>query len=146
MFVHSFAHFCSGFELVDVSESLPTLIRKPGLTKWLPTTGRDMKFFDTYEDYVASLPGGKGTARLVRSHWPPTEELGLERWCGIWLNTCFWLDGKRQHSHIPTPTGHRRVFPCCIAAPAIDDCTKVRNHALSGHIFSILGIIEKENV
>ncbi|KAI0251918.1 S-adenosyl-L-methionine-dependent methyltransferase [Lactifluus subvellereus] len=68
-----------GFELVDVSQSLPSLIRKPGLTKWLPTTGRDMKFFDTYEDYVASLAGGKGTARLVRSQWPPTEELGLER-------------------------------------------------------------------
>jgi multisite-specific tRNA:(cytosine-C5)-methyltransferase len=71
-----------GFELVDVSESLPSLIRRPGLTKWHPTTGRDLKFFDTYEEYVASLPGGKGTARLVRSHWPPTEELGLERWCG----------------------------------------------------------------
>ncbi|KAI0280399.1 cytosine-5--methyltransferase [Russula aff. rugulosa BPL654] len=68
-----------GFELVEVSESLPSLIRRSGLTKWLPVGGRDMKYFETYDDYIASLSGGKGTARLVRSHWPPTEDLGLER-------------------------------------------------------------------
>ena len=69
--------------MVDVSESLPTLIRRPGLTHWVPTVSRDLQFFDSYEQYVASLPsGGKGTARLVRSHWPPTptEKLCLERW------------------------------------------------------------------
>jgi len=69
-----------GFELVEVSESLPSLIRRPGLTKWLPTIGRDLHFFETYEHYLASLPGGKGTARLARSHWPPAEELELDRW------------------------------------------------------------------
>ncbi|KAH9968217.1 S-adenosyl-L-methionine-dependent methyltransferase [Russula dissimulans] len=68
-----------GFELVDVSELLPSLIRRPGLTKWLPTIGRDLQFSETYENYIASLPGGKGTARLARSHWPPAEELGLDR-------------------------------------------------------------------
>jgi multisite-specific tRNA:(cytosine-C5)-methyltransferase len=68
-----------GFELVEVSESLPSLIRRPGLTKWLPTVGRDMKYFETYDDYIASLPDGKGSARLARSHWPLTEDLGLER-------------------------------------------------------------------
>jgi hypothetical protein len=66
--------------LVDVSELLPSLIRRPGLTKWLPTIGRDLQFSETYENYIASLPGGKGTARLARSHWPPAEELGLDRW------------------------------------------------------------------
>jgi 16S rRNA C967 or C1407 C5-methylase (RsmB/RsmF family) len=69
-----------GFELVEVSESLPSLIRRPGLTKWLPAAGRDPKYFETYGQYIASLPGGKGTARLTRSHWPRAEELGLERW------------------------------------------------------------------
>lgn len=68
-----------GFELIDVSESLPTLIRRPGMTKWHPSVSRDLEFFDSYEAYVASLPGGKGTARLSQSHWPPTEELGLDR-------------------------------------------------------------------
>ncbi|KAF8480122.1 S-adenosyl-L-methionine-dependent methyltransferase [Russula ochroleuca] len=68
-----------GFELVDVSESLLPLVRRPGLTKWLPSVGRDLKYFETHEQYLASLSGGKGTARLARSHWPPAEELGLER-------------------------------------------------------------------
>ncbi|KAH9990974.1 S-adenosyl-L-methionine-dependent methyltransferase [Russula compacta] len=68
----------SGFELIDISKSLPSLIRRPGLTRWLPTIGRDLQFFETYDDYLASL-GGNGSARLVRSHWPPAEELGLDR-------------------------------------------------------------------
>ncbi|KAI0305143.1 S-adenosyl-L-methionine-dependent methyltransferase [Multifurca ochricompacta] len=68
-----------GFELLDVSESLPSLIRRPGLTKWLPTASRDLQSYETYEHYLTSLPGGKGTARLVQSHWPPSEDLCLER-------------------------------------------------------------------
>ncbi len=81
-----------GFELVEVSESLPSLIWRPGLTKWLPTVGRDLKYFETYEHYVASLPGGKGTARLARSHWPPSEDLGLERWyVHLAWHRKFWL-------------------------------------------------------
>jgi multisite-specific tRNA:(cytosine-C5)-methyltransferase len=80
IFILSIRYVYLGFELVEVSESLPSLIRRPGLTKWLPTVGRDMKYSKTFDDYIASLPGGKGTARLARSHWPPTEDLGLERW------------------------------------------------------------------
>jgi multisite-specific tRNA:(cytosine-C5)-methyltransferase len=80
IFIPSIPYVYLGFELVEVSESLPSLIRRPGLTKWLPTVGRDMKYFETYDDYIASLPDGKGSARLARSHWPLTEDLGLERW------------------------------------------------------------------
>jgi hypothetical protein len=82
IFIPSFSYVYLGFELVEVSESLPSLIRRPGLTKWLPTVGRDVKYLETYDDYIASLPGGKGAARLARSHWPPTptDGLGLERW------------------------------------------------------------------
>ena len=65
---------------MDVSESLPSLIRRPGLTHWHPAVSRDLQFVDSYEEYIASLPGGKGTARLMPSHWPPAEELGLDRW------------------------------------------------------------------
>ena len=79
-FIPSISYVYLGFELVEVSQSLPSLIRRPGLTKWLPTVDRDMKYVETYDDYIASLPGGKGAARLARSHWPPTEDLGLERW------------------------------------------------------------------
>ena len=80
VFIASILNVYLGFELVEVSESLPSLIRRPGLTKWLPTVARDLKYFETYEQYLALLPGGKGTARFTRSHWPPADELGLERW------------------------------------------------------------------
>lgn len=104
--------------MVDVSESLPSLIRRPGLTKWLPTVGRDLKYLETYEDYIASLPGGKGTARLARSHWPPAEELGLERWYAHSAER-FWLlikDSIRIYPHLQDTGGffvavlqHRRT-------------------------------------
>jgi multisite-specific tRNA:(cytosine-C5)-methyltransferase len=81
VFIASISHVYLGFELVEVSECLPSLIRRPGLTKWLPTVDRDLKYFETYDDYTASLPGGKRAARLARSHWPPAEDLGLKRWC-----------------------------------------------------------------
>lgn len=74
---------CTDFELVDVSDSLPTLIRRPGLQTWTPTTDRNLKYFETYEAYVESLDGNKSVQRVGRSHWPPTEgvaELHLERW------------------------------------------------------------------
>lgn len=80
IFVPGISYIYLGFELVEVSESLPSLIRRSGLTKWLPSVGRDINYIETHDDYIASLPGGKGTARLTRSHWPPTEDLGLERW------------------------------------------------------------------
>ncbi|THH19611.1 hypothetical protein EW146_g1598 [Bondarzewia mesenterica] len=73
-----------GFELVDVSEQMPTLVRRPGLTAWVPAADRDLTFLETYDAYMRSLPETKcGEARLGRSHWPPAEsELGalhLER-------------------------------------------------------------------
>jgi 16S rRNA methyltransferase RsmB/F len=115
-----------GFELAEVSESLPSLIRRPGLTQWLPTIGRDLQFFETYEHYLASLPAGKGTARLARSHWPPAEELGLDRWyVSFSLAIEFSVDDGSQYPHISTPPGHRRVFRCCTATQAIGGCTQV---------------------
>ncbi|KAH9000795.1 S-adenosyl-L-methionine-dependent methyltransferase [Lactarius hatsudake] len=68
-----------GFELVDVSDSLPALIRRPGLKHWFPSVNRDLEFFDSYEEYAASPPDGRSAARLVQSHWPPKEEFNLDR-------------------------------------------------------------------
>lgn len=129
--------------MVDVSESLPSLIRRPGLTKWLPTVGRDLKYFDTYEHYVASLPGGKGAARLTRSHWPPAEELGLERWYVRLAEQCSLASNEKQYTHISAPTGHRRVFHCCNSAQAINSHTKVRvAYPSAPHACSIFGTRE----
>ncbi|KAH9055614.1 S-adenosyl-L-methionine-dependent methyltransferase [Lactarius vividus] len=68
-----------GFELVDVSDSLPALVRRPGLKHWFPSVSRDLQFFDSYDEYAASPPDGKGAARLAQSHWPPTEDFNLDR-------------------------------------------------------------------
>ncbi len=113
--------------MVDVSESLPALIRRPGLKHWLPSVSRDLQFFDSYEQYVASLPGGKGTARITQSHWPPTEELGLERWRVFLLAERFDIlsYNTRQHSYIPAPTGHGRFLRSCTATQTIEGIAKV---------------------
>jgi hypothetical protein len=113
--------------LIDVSESLPTLIRRPGMTKWHPSVSRDLEFFDSYEAYVASLPGGKGTARLSQSHWPPTEELGLDRWCVFLSAEHFDILSHNitQHSYTPAPSGYGRLLLSCTTTQTIKGIAKV---------------------
>lgn len=122
----SISYVYLGFELVDVSESLPSLIRRPGLTKWLPTVDRDMKYVETYDDYIASLAGGMGAARLARSHWPPTEDPGLERWyVHLAWHRKILVPNISQYTHISAPAGYRGLFHCRIAAQAINSGAKV---------------------
>ncbi|KAL5521818.1 NCL1 [Sanghuangporus sanghuang] len=45
-----------GFELVDVSDTLPSLIRRPGMSSWRPAEGRDVDLsYSSYEEYCAAL-------------------------------------------------------------------------------------------
>jgi len=145
IFIPTIPYVYLGFELVDVSESLLPLVRRPGLTKWLPSVGRDLKYFETHEQYLASLSGGKGTARLARSHWPPAEELGLERWyvhsaaCWNWL---LMKDSIRIYPHLQDTGGffiavfqHRRST----AAP------RYKIASFSGYTCSIFLALEREN-
>ena len=116
--------------MVNVSESLPTLIRRPGLTHWVPSVSRDLQFFDNYEQYVASLPGGRGTARLVQSHWPPTpaEELCLDRWWDFFLAAeHFYVlsHDPRQHSYLPPSTGYGWLLCSRTATQTTKGITKV---------------------
>ncbi|KAI6121941.1 S-adenosyl-L-methionine-dependent methyltransferase [Pisolithus sp. B1] len=71
------------FELVDVSEQFPQLIRRPGLTTWSPTVDRTVNTsFNSYDVYIQSLPEDKRSdVKLMETHWPPgnTETLHLER-------------------------------------------------------------------
>ncbi|KAI6165913.1 S-adenosyl-L-methionine-dependent methyltransferase [Pisolithus thermaeus] len=71
------------FELVDVSEQFPQLIRRPGLTTWSPTVDRTINTsFDSYDAYIQSLPEDKRSdVKLTETHWPPgnAETLHLER-------------------------------------------------------------------
>ncbi|KAL5514498.1 hypothetical protein ACEPAG_2587 [Sanghuangporus baumii] len=45
-----------GFELVDVSDTLPSLVRRSGTSSWRPAVGRDVDLsYSSYEEYCAAL-------------------------------------------------------------------------------------------
>lgn len=75
-----------GFSLVDVSDRLPELVRRPGLTSWNPTVSKEIDTsFASYDDFVATLTEEqKEITKLTPNHWPPAPEeanaLGLTRW------------------------------------------------------------------
>ncbi|KAI9056453.1 S-adenosyl-L-methionine-dependent methyltransferase [Trametes sanguinea] len=74
-----------GFELIDMSNHLPGLIHRPGMTSWKPSVSKDINTeFATYADYIQSLDEAqRGSSKMLESHWPPTadeaEKLGLTR-------------------------------------------------------------------
>ncbi|KAI0634105.1 cytosine-5--methyltransferase [Trametes polyzona] len=65
-----------GFELIDMSNHLPGLIHRPGMTSWRPSVTREVNTdFATYEEYIASLDEAQRAAtKLTESHWPPSAE------------------------------------------------------------------------
>ncbi|KAN0086028.1 S-adenosyl-L-methionine-dependent methyltransferase [Tylopilus felleus] len=71
------------FELVDVSSHLPELIRRPGITNWLPTVGRSIDTSHTsWEAYIESISEDKrAETKMLETHWPPSNAgaLNLER-------------------------------------------------------------------
>lgn len=72
------------FVLVDVSDKLPSLIRRPGLTTWRPACERTaLRTFESYEECMASDVDENVKAKMSRGQWPPeegVEALALERW------------------------------------------------------------------
>ncbi len=72
--------------MVDVSDHLPGLIHRPGVTTWKPAVDREIVAdFVTYDDYIRSISEFKREAsKMQESHWPPArleaEELKLDRW------------------------------------------------------------------
>lgn len=75
-----------GFELVDMSNHLPALIHRPGLTTWIPAVDRSATAeFATFVDFIKTIPESqRSDVKMVESHWPPSateaEELHLTRW------------------------------------------------------------------
>ncbi|RPD68357.1 S-adenosyl-L-methionine-dependent methyltransferase [Lentinus tigrinus ALCF2SS1-7] len=65
-----------GFELVDMSNHLPGLVHRPGLTSWKPTVTREINTeFATYQDYIQSLDESqRGSSKMLESHWPSSPE------------------------------------------------------------------------
>lgn len=89
-----------GFELVDASDVLTDLKRRPGLSSWRPAVNRDVDVsYASYEEYCDALESKFADEtrdqetklgvrdrvirnRMRKTHWPPTnaEELHLDRW------------------------------------------------------------------
>ncbi|KAF7335998.1 S-adenosyl-L-methionine-dependent methyltransferase [Mycena sanguinolenta] len=67
------------FRLIDVSEKLPALHRRPGLTSWRPTDKSLCTTYDTYETFMATCAEGDAVkAKMTRGHWPPEDVEKLE--------------------------------------------------------------------
>ncbi len=118
--------FRTGFELVDVSTSLPTLQRCPGMTAWVPTTDRNLMFHDTYEAYIASIPEAKRKeAKMGKSHWPPPAEevkgLHLDRWYAV---VCYSEIGAMLMETVPVACAYIRT--CRIRAVFLSRCCSGR--------------------
>ncbi|KAI0768186.1 cytosine-5--methyltransferase [Trametes elegans] len=66
----------TGFELIDMSNHLPGLVYRPGLTSWKPTVSKEINTnFATYQDYLQSLDEAqRGSSKMLESHWPPSAE------------------------------------------------------------------------
>lgn len=79
---------------MDVSNKLPKLQRRPGLTAWRPAVDRFVTdTFETYEAYLAASEERKSNSKITEGHWPPSdvEELNLPRWsAGSSLSTEFY--------------------------------------------------------
>ena len=78
-------------ELVDVSNELPGLIRRPGLSKWV-VMAKDGKVFEKHEDLPKK---DRNYSKIWESFFPPENaaELGLEKWCVsffFWKIIPFW--------------------------------------------------------
>ncbi len=69
-----------------MSNHLPALIFRQGITSWIPTADRSVVLdFPTFDDYIKTIPTNKrGESKMVESQWPPSpseaDELHLTRW------------------------------------------------------------------
>ncbi|KZV87731.1 S-adenosyl-L-methionine-dependent methyltransferase [Exidia glandulosa HHB12029] len=74
----------SDFELVDVSDRMPDLVRRPGMTTW-KVANQQLEVFDSFEQYSELTKNKSRTkgAPLTAGHFPPepkdAEALHLER-------------------------------------------------------------------
>jgi multisite-specific tRNA:(cytosine-C5)-methyltransferase len=68
--------------LVDVSNTLPTLKRMPGLSKWTMSVDRTAtQFFETHEELMASSLDQNTKNRFLKTQWAPENigDLNIER-------------------------------------------------------------------
>lgn len=80
------------YTLLDVSDQLPELKRRPGITSWKVATqpesaGREMIFHESYESYRGEVDSGNEREKdkskgIGSTAWPPANaaDLRLKRW------------------------------------------------------------------
>ncbi|EIN09261.1 S-adenosyl-L-methionine-dependent methyltransferase [Punctularia strigosozonata HHB-11173 SS5] len=68
------------YELIDVSDRLPGLIRRPGLSTWTPSSDRECNTsFPTYSSYIDSLSEeNRKQTKMSEGQWPPPEGVNLK--------------------------------------------------------------------
>ncbi|EJD43344.1 S-adenosyl-L-methionine-dependent methyltransferase [Auricularia subglabra TFB-10046 SS5] len=119
------------FELVDVTDHVPKLVRRPGLTSWKPVSTY-MEVFEDYEAYVNTPKPTKGKVTLLHeTHFPPkdVEPLHLERCMRVYHHLqdtggffIAVLQKKEQHrcaGERPSASGEPSLKRALSAEPAV---------------------------
>lgn len=128
------------FNLVDVSDHLPGLKRRPGLSHWRVQVAidnkakgeKEMRFFDSVEDWQGFLDKSglnirekrEKSSKVANSLFPPSNatEMNLERRCVQSDITCLHvrrfechslMSLRRQYEDISSPSGYGRLLRCC---------------------------------
>ncbi|KIJ61456.1 hypothetical protein HYDPIDRAFT_96562 [Hydnomerulius pinastri MD-312] len=105
------------FELVDVSSQLPELIRRPGITTWIPTVDRSINTsYASWNAFIETLPEDKrAESKIFETHWPPgnSGSLNLERCMRIYPHLqdtggFFVAVLERKASHKPSTSNYAK--------------------------------------
>lgn len=67
----SLTYYIGSLELVEVSEKLPSLVRRPGVSKW--------KVSESYSKVYESYNQVEQDSKLTESMFPPNKDVNLER-------------------------------------------------------------------
>jgi len=124
---------CGGpdkIEIIDCSEELPLLRRRPGMRQWkvMDKSGRLWSSWDEVEEYTRSQPDGIAPGRLVESMFPRPEtsdckDLPLERCMRVYAHLQdtggFFITALRKKAEFKAkPEEPRRVQPAQARAMA----------------------------
>lgn len=90
-----------------MTEKLPALKRRGGLTTWKAAVGRDTDIYETYDEFYASP---KSTAamkeKIPKTFWPAGNgaEQGLEKWSVLMLRSVQIVSLCVYASHMSLPS------------------------------------------
>ncbi|KAJ2507423.1 tRNA (cytosine-5-)-methyltransferase ncl1, partial [Coemansia sp. RSA 2052] len=115
---HVLDHFEGALQLVDVSDHMPALKRRPGLATWKVMT-RDGVLHDNYEA-VPIDEAGRGRRRYMQNFFP----LPAERMQALHIERCM-----RIYSHLQNTGGFFVAVLEKVAPISVDERKKARNES-----------------